>query len=314
MSVYTTVTRGQLQDFLQNYAVGGLIDFSGISAGIENTNYFVDTTGGHWVLTLFERQGGEDLPYFLGLMDHLGRAGIPSARPVADAAGEFLAHLHGRPAALVQRLPGSSVMQPGVSHCRTIGVMLARLHAAGASFKRYRANSRGSAWWQPTSRTLIPRLGAQEAELLATEVDFQADQQQNDLPRGVIHADLFRDNALFQGGQLTGIIDFYYACNDVLIYDLAVSVNDWCADDNGCLNHELAQALAGAYCAQRQCTAGEARAWPAMLRAGALRFWLSRLYDMHFPRDGEMVLEKDPEPFKQMLIEHRKRIFPLPVC
>lgn len=311
MSVYTTVTREQLEAFLLDYDVGELIDFAGISAGIENTNYFVNTTGGRWVLTLFERQGGEDLPYFLGLMDHLARAGLPSARPVADTKGCFLARLNERPTALVQRLPGASVMSPEASHCRIIGDTLAHMHAAASDFGRFRSNSRGPEWWTQTSEVLASRLDAADAALLEEEVAFQAEMRQQGLPQGVIHADLFRDNALFLHGQLTGIIDFYYACNDALLYDLAVTVNDWCADDAGRLDAGLAAALVSAYGRERAFTPAEVRAWPAMLRAGALRFWVSRLYDLHFPRDGEMVLEKDPEPFKQLLISHKADVVPL---
>lgn len=311
MSVYTTVTREQLESFLLDYDVGSLTAFAGISAGIENTNYFVDTTGGRWVLTLFERQGGDDLPYFLMLMDHLARAGIPSARPVADVNGFFLTRLNCRPAALVQRLPGASIMRPLATHCSTIGATLAHLHAAGANFDRTRQNSRGPEWWTRTSRVLVSRLNDDDAALLEDEVAFQAQNRQAVLPRGVIHADLFRDNALFKDDVLTGIIDFYYACNDALIYDLAVTVNDWCADDAGTLDTTLTHAMVNAYARERALTAGEAQAWSTMLRAGALRFWVSRLYDFYFPRDGEMIQEKNPEPFKRLLIRHREHARPL---
>lgn len=308
MSVYTTVTREQLEAFLRDYDVGALEDFSGISAGIENTNYFVDTTGGRWVLTLFERQDGEDLPYFLGLMDHLSGAGIPSARPVADSHGCFLTRLNGRSAALVQRLPGKSAMRPQAHHCATIGTTLARMHIAGGSFRRFRANTRGRDWWTRTAEEVKPCLGREEAELLSGEVAWQARNQKPGLPRGVIHADLFRDNALFQGDELTGVIDFYYACNDVLVYDLAVSANDWCADDRGELDGALMAAMVGAYARERPLSAMEREAWPGLLRAGALRFWLSRLYDHHFPRGGEITQEKDPAPFRRLLVHHRQHI------
>jgi homoserine kinase type II len=269
------------------------------------------------VLTLFERQGNEDLPYFLGLMDHLERSGLPSARPVADKNGRFLTCLNGRPTALVQRLPGASIMHPEPRHCGIVGATLARMHAASQSFERSRANSRGRAWWSATSRELLPRLSPSDAELLRDEVAFQDAFNDAGLPLGVIHADLFRDNALFvhegQSGhegpsaddKLTGVIDFYYACNDVLVYDLAVTVNDWCATPSGALDGALTHAVLAGYAHERAFTEAEHAAWPAMLRAAALRFWVSRLYDHYFPRDGEMTQEKDPEPFRRILANHR---------
>ena len=285
--------------------MGGLVGFEGITTGVENTNYFVDTGAGRWVLTLFERQRHEDLPYFLNLMAHLADHGVPSPRPVADREGEFLRWLNDRPAALVQRLSGASVTRPDIVHCRAVGGVLADLHRVGASFKGYRASCRGPAWWEQTGRELLPRLDPDDAALLRDELAFQARFRHVRLPSGVIHADLFRDNVLFEGTRLSGLIDFYFACNDVLLYDLAVTVNDWCVQLDGAFDDSRVHALVHAYAQRRPLTTDETEAWPVLLRAAALRFWLSRAYDWHFPRDGEMIDARDPEPFKRLLLLHR---------
>ncbi len=307
MSVYTTVGHDELVAFLKTFPVGELVHFEGIDAGIENTNYFVDTSDGRWVLTLFERQNPADLPYFLRLMDHLARRGVPSARPLADHGGHFLSELNQRPAALVERLEGTSVDYPDQAQCEALGKMLARLHEAGRSFDGFRPTCRGPAWWEMTAREVSPRLTPEDASLLNDELRFQSAHRHTSLPVGVIHADLFRDNALFVDGRIAGLIDFYYACNDLLLFDLAVAVNDWCVGPNGRFDPELVHALVHGYADARPLTPAEGEAWPVLLRAAALRFWLSRAYDLHFPRDGEITHIKDPEPFKKLLLSHRER-------
>ena len=301
MSVYTPVERDELVAFLQTYDLGDLVEHAGISAGIENTNYFVTTTAGEYVLTLFEGLGADELPYFLDLMAFLAEHGVPSAHPMADREGNYLRELNGRPAALVQRLRGANVEHPTPLQCRALGHALGHLHHVGQGFPRQRANPRGPHWWQQTKARLLPVLPRDEHDLLQDELEFQSRHRHDTLPRGVIHADLFRDNAMFEGDTLTGIIDFYYACNDVLLYDLAVTVNDWCVKDDGGLDETKLRAMLGAYHAARPLTAAERQAWPVMLRAGALRFWLSRLQDKYFPREGELTHIKDPDVFKRIL-------------
>jgi homoserine kinase type II len=307
MSVYTLVNEADLTAFLAEYNVGDLIDYTGISAGIENTNYFVTTSGGRFVLTLFEQLSAGELPYFLDLMAFLAEHEVPSAHPIADNAGHYLRTLKGKPAALVQRLNGYTVDHPNPAQCAALGSMLGRLHAVGHEFTEHRDNDRGPHWWRETADKLGDRLYAEDRTLLDAELSFQGNFRSSALPRGVIHADLFRDNALFLDEELTGIIDFYYACNDVLLYDLAVTVNDWCSTTGGSLDPARSQALLGAYCIQRPVSSDEITAWPVMLRAGALRFWLSRLHDKHFPKEGEITHIKDPEVFRRILeqrIEH----------
>ncbi|MCW8839463.1 MAG: homoserine kinase [Gammaproteobacteria bacterium] len=307
MSVYTVVERDELEAFLGNYSLGELIDYQGISAGIENTNYFVTTSEKPLVLTLFENHTADELGYFLDLMAFLAEHGIPSAHPIADNSGHYLRELNGKPAALVMRLRGTNVEQPSEAQCRALGEALGRMHLAGQSFTGQRDNDRGPHWWNTTRQALADRLPAEDRDLLDEELAFQRDHRFDTLPRGVIHADLFRDNALFEGDTLTGLIDFYYACNDVLLYDVAVTVNDWCSNDAGELYPEKVLAMLRAYRQARPFTTDEAEAWPVMLRAGALRFWLSRLQDQHFPREGELTHIKDPDVFRTILIARKQQ-------
>ncbi|HLA75741.1 MAG TPA: homoserine kinase [Gammaproteobacteria bacterium] len=306
MSVYTRIDHPDLEEFLRSYSLGTLEHFSGISAGIENTNYFVTTTHGSFVLTLFETMGPAELPYFLDLMAHLAEHGVPSAHPVADIQGHYLRSLKDKPAALVQRLSGADVKHPTAAQCGALGKALGHLHRAGQSFTGQRANDRGPAWRNATAAKVLPQLTSEDAALLQAELHFHAQTPPAELPRGVIHADLFRDNALFVGDMLTGIIDFYYACNDALLYDVAVTANDWCSRADGSLDSACLEILLAAYQQQRPLTRPEHIAWPAMLRAAALRFWLSRLHDMHFPRKGEITHIKDPDVFKRILLQRQQ--------
>ncbi|MCS3904218.1 homoserine kinase type II [Methylohalomonas lacus] len=301
MSVYTVVTTEQLKQFLAGYDLGELEQFVGISNGIENTNYFVTTSTGDYVLTLFEVLQADELPYFLELMAFLAEHDIPSAHPVPDRNGMYLQRLNGKPAALVQRLNGASVDLPTPTQCRAIGEQMARMHVACDQFGMHRDPVRGPKWWVTTAAEVMPKLSHSDQALLRAELEFQAAVDTRDLPFGIIHADLFRDNALFVGERLTGIIDFYYACNFYLIYDLAVTVNDWCNSGDSAVDSDNAAHLLGGYQRFRTVTPREIDVWPAMLRGAALRFWLSRLRDMHFPRPGEITHIKDPNVFRDVL-------------
>ncbi|RPJ46103.1 MAG: homoserine kinase [Betaproteobacteria bacterium] len=301
MSVYTTVTADDLRRWLQDYAVGELIELRGIPTGIENTNYFVTTSGGHYVLTLFEKLTAQELPFYLNLMAHLAEQGVPSAHPVANSAGSYLGTLNGKPAALVARLEGKDVDTPTIPQCAAVGAVLARLHRAGQSYRSTMDNPRGPKWWKAVLPDVLPFLPQAEGALLQEEVRFQSLYRFSDLPRGAIHADLFRDNVLFAGDRVAGVIDFYFACTDVLLYDIAIAVNDWCISADGALDTARTRAFLDAYAAVRPYTPIERGAWPVMLRAGALRFWVSRLYDFHLPRPGELTHAKDPGHFRRIL-------------
>lgn len=319
MAVFTAVSEAEARAFVGTLNVGELVSIRGIQAGIENSNFFVDTRQGdhthHWVLTLFERLTTEQLPFYLELMRHLARKGIPVPAPQADAQGQILHHLCGRPAALVDRLPGWHQLAPDVHHCAQVGAMLARMHEAGRDFAGQQPNLRGLAWWNETAPLVLPHLAAAQRELLESELAFQnhlaAQAAHGSLPRGPIHADLFRDNVMFEPGEgiglerLSGFFDFYFAGIDAFLFDIAVCLNDWCIDlDSGHAVDERAQAFVTAYAAVRPLTPNEHRLMPALLRAAALRFWLSRLWDWHLPREASLLKPHDPTHFERVL-RHR---------
>jgi len=304
LSVFTPVSEDQLAGWLRNYSVGAPTRLEPIEAGIENTNYFVTTSQGRYVLTLFERLPAAELPFYLELMVHLARHGIPCPAPIADLDDRYLSGLNGKHAALVTRLDGASVDNPGPAECAELGGLLARMHLAARSYGGYLENPRGPKWWRRAAAEVRPFLDAPRATLLDEEMRFQSQHRFPDLPRGAVHADLFRDNAFFRDGRVSGVFDFYFAGIDCFVYDLAVCVNDWCLADpqrDRRLDPPRKQAMLGAYAAVRPLQPAERAAWPVMLRAAALRFWLSRLHDMHLPRSGELVKVHDPEHFRDIL-------------
>jgi homoserine kinase type II len=304
LSVFTPVSEAELSDWLARYSVGSLAKLEPIAAGIENTNYFVTTSQGSYVLTLFEKLTARELPFYLNLMAHLARHGIPCPAPIADLTDQYLGELNGKPAALVTRLRGASQLRPTSADCAQLGALLARMHLAGRSYPGFLENPRGPRWWRETAPQVRPFLGAEHSALLDAEIAFQAAHRFPELPRGPVHGDLFRDNTLFDAGRLSGVIDYYFAGVDVLLFDVAVCANDWCLVDPAAdrrFEEERVSAFLAAYAAVRPFTSSEREAWPALLRAAALRFWLSRLYDFHLPRPGELVHAHDPEHFRDIL-------------
>jgi len=306
MSVYTIVAQHELEAFLTHYAIGTLISYKGINAGIDNTNYFVTTTQGEFVLTLFEHYQTAEIHYFLDLMAYLAEHEVPSAHPIADQNNSYFRELNNKPAAFVKRLCGHDVKVPTLAQCEAVGATLGHLHIISPDFPQHRDNFYSAAWLQRTTDRVLPYLNAQDAELLRDEIGFQHYHRERALPRGVVHADLFRDNALFEADKLCGVIDFYRACDDSLLYDVAITINDWCSLPNGHLEMQRMSALFNSYQQKRALTAAERDAWHPMLRAAALQFWVSRLEDMHFPKEGEMTHIKDPEVFKCILQARRQ--------
>jgi len=302
MSVFTSVSVADAAAWLARYNVGELIGLEPISAGIENTNYFLTTRDRRFVLTLYERIAPEDLPFYLNFTAHLAEQGVAVPRPEKDRTGSYFSMLNGKPASLIERLPGAPVLTPGEHHCAQMGAELARLHQASRTFRSRQSNKRGPGWMLATSRAVRPFLNEGQNALIANELRFQRERRQMRLPTGAVHADLFRDNALFDGDRLAGFIDFGFAATDEFAYDLAIAVNDWCIDPaSGEIDHDRYMAVATAYQAVRPLTDPEMQAWSALLRAGALRFWLSRLYDLHLPRAAEINTPHDPTHFERVL-------------
>lgn len=314
MAVFTDVGRDEAAELMQRLGLGQLVDMAGCAGGIENTNYFVTTEREgrrlHWVLTLFERLTHAQLPFYLHLMKHLAGKGIPVPDPQADASGEILHTVRGKPAAVVNRLAGASVLDPGPAHCAQVGAMLARMHLAAQDYPRQQPNLRGLAWWNETVPVVLPHLQPEQAALLQDELAYQnavaASAAYQRLPRGPVHADLFRDNVMFDDGRLSGVFDFYFAGCDTWLFDLAVTLNDWCIElASGAADAARTQALQQAYEAVRPLTAEERALLPALRRAGALRFWISRLWDWYLPRPASMLKPHDPTHFERVLRARR---------
>lgn len=308
MAVYTEVSTEQASQLLATLGLGELLALQPVASGIENTNYFVSSNHGDWVLTLFERLRADQLGYYLALMQHLARQELPVPGPQADAAGRLLHQVAGKPAALVNRLPGFSLELPNAHHVQQLGRTLAQMHHAVASFTEVQPNLRGAAWREATAHTVRRLLSPDDAALLDQEMQHQQQMwpQAQALPHGAVHADLFRDNVLFDGlpgrERVSGVFDFYFAGHDSLAYDLAVVLNDWCIDlHSGQLLTDRAEVLLAAYQSQRPLTGAELRLLPSLRRAAALRFWLSRLADWHGPRDARLLTPKDPQHFQRVL-------------
>jgi len=310
MAVFTPVDDADARALLQDFRLGNLVSLRGISSGIENTNYFLTTDTGEYVLTLFERLTLQQLPFYIDLMTHLAERGIPVPHPQATLGGARIAMLHGKPCAIATLLPGKCEMAPTAEHCAQVGAALARMHLAGRDFDAWQPNLLGLAWWRQTAPVLLPFLAPEARAMLEDEVAFQTAFAESDtyraLPAGPAHCDLFRDNVLFAGTReaprLGGFIDFYFAGCDSWLFDLAVCANDWCIDHpTGRLEPALLEAMLDAYGGERPLGEAERAAWRPMLRAAALRFWMSRLRDFHLPRPAQTLTPHDPTHFERIL-------------
>ena len=306
MAVFTPVSEEIAATLLSELDLGELTELRGIEGGIENTNYFATTDLGAYVLTLFERLNHDQLPFYLFLMKHLAEKGIPVPNPAANRDGDILHTVANKPAAVVNRLSGKSQLAPEAVHCSAVGDMLARMHLAGEDFNRSQPNLRGLLWWNETVPVVLPFLNQSQSVLIQSELAYQNHIAQSAayqaLPKGPVHADLFRDNVMFENETLTGLFDFYFAGVDTWLFDLAVCLNDWCIDlATGQHDAKRANALLKSYQSVRPLGRAERQLLPAMLRAGALRFWISRLWDFHLPRDADMLIPHDPTHFERVL-------------
>ena len=308
MAVFTEVSNKEARELLRRLQLGTLKELRGIEGGIENTNYFLTSDQGEYVLTLFERLTAEQLPFYLHLMKHLAHGGIPVPDPAANKSGDILHTVAGKPAAVVNKLRGKSQLAPEAVHCAAVGATLARMHLVGRDYDRQQPNLRGLPWWNETVPVVLPHIGEEQQALLRSELAYQNHIAESSeyaaLPRGPVHADLFRDNVMFDGEELTGFFDFYFAGVDTWLFDLSVCLNDWCIDlPSGVHDAARAQAMLDAYQSVRPLTAAERTLLPAMLRAGALRFWISRLWDFYLPREASMLKPHDPTHFERVLRE-----------
>ncbi len=308
MAVYTPLRQDQVAEFIDGFGFVRLRKLKATDSGIENTNYFVtaddrDGKTHNLVLTLFEQMPLSELPYFVELTSFLAKEGLPVPAPYRSRQGEAILHLEGKPAIIVPCFDGQHCATPSPAQCRGIADAMVRMHLASARFDQHRQNDRGAIWREESVHILHPFLSPEQRNLLEQQVTDWRDHQAQieELPAGINHHDLFHDNALFKGDQLTGIIDFYNACDDSFIYDLAVLVNDWCSNQNGELDPDRYDAVMDTYQQQRPFTPQEQTLWPRMLRYAALRFWISRLLSWHSP-SPQTVTQKDPEPMRKMLL------------
>lgn len=310
MAVYTDVSDEELDAFIGSYAIGALTSFKGIAEGVENSNYLVHTASGPYILTLYEKRvSPADLPYFLALMEHLAARGISCPLPVHDRAGRTLKELAGRPAALITFLEGLWVRRPGIEHCAGLGQALGRFHLAGQDFPMRRANSLSLPGWQALFASIgseADRIKPGLAGVMEKELRHLEGHWPQDLPQGVIHADLFPDNVFFLGDKVSGLIDFYFACNDMLAYDIVVCLNAWCFESDGSFNVTKARALLQAYEGVRPLTKSELDWLPTLARGAALRFLLTRTYDLLNTDASALVKTKDPNEYLRKLRFHQR--------
>jgi homoserine kinase type II len=309
MAVYTDITDEELQGLLADYDLGGPTAFKGIAEGVENSNFLLETEAGRFILTVYERRVREDdLPFFLGLMRWLAEHGYPCAKPVADRAGEALKRVRGKPCVIVEFLPGLSVRRPTAAHCREAGAGLADLHLAAEGFALRRENDLGAEAWAPMFRTLRDAAEALKPGLAATiesDLALLATGWPKNLPAGIVHADYFPDNVFFQTGRFAGAIDFYFACDDALAYDIAIALNAWCFEPDGSFNITSARALVAGYERRRPLSPAERAALPVLAHGAAMRFFLTRLNDWGATPAGALVRPKDPLEYERKLAVHR---------
>ena len=310
MAVYTDVSDEELEAFIGSYAIGALTSFKGIAEGVENSNYLVHTDSGRYILTLYEKRvKREDLPYFLALMEHLASRRISCPLPVKDREGRTLKELAGRPAALITFLEGLWVRRPNIEHCAGLGDALAHFHLAGGDFPMFRANSLSMPGWRVLSAAIggdADKVKQGLSGVIEKELRHLEERWPNDLPQGVIHADLFPDNVFFLGDKVSGLIDFYFACNDMVAYDVAVCLNAWCFESDGSFNVTKARALLQAYEGVRRLTKPELDLLPTLARGAALRFLLTRTYDLINTDANALVKTKDPSEYLRKLRFHQR--------
>lgn len=308
MSVYTSISDNEFSEILKTYSLGQFISSQGIQAGVENTNYFITTSKGDYVFTLFEKINQQELNLYISLLQELTSAGIACPQPQPDIHHQTINNIKGKPFIFVSRLKGNNLTTVNSTHCEAIATELAKLHSTPLSISNSSnpllKNRRGKSWRKNTAQKIINKLPADDANLLSSELAFYQSFDDSTLPRGIIHADLFKDNAIFNNDQLSGIIDLYDACYDTYLYDVAITVNAWCTNEKGELTESLLDSFLNSYQSLRPLTDSEKQAWPIMLRIAAMRFWISRLEDSFDQRQGDLTHCKDPSEYRRILSQH----------
>ncbi|MFH4355978.1 MAG: homoserine kinase [Neisseriaceae bacterium] len=307
MAVYTVIEPHELQAFLSTYTVGELVTYHGIIQGITNTNYRVKTTSGQYILTIFEDMNSSELVFYLQLTTYLEKHGITCPTPVALKNGNLASQLKNKPAALIHYLEGIPSESPSMQQCNQVGAMLALMHEATLFFPLKQVNPRGPNWWNQQAKQLLVFLPPAEKRMLESELNWLNSRLEKDLPNGIIHADLFKDNVLFWKNKVNGFIDFYYACNGIFIYDLAITINDWARTPANTINLSLEKAIMAGYESNRPLLNQEIDYLPIAKRAAAIRFWISRLHDLYFPKKGTIMNTKDPREFYHLLNLYRSQ-------
>ncbi|WII92866.1 homoserine kinase [Kingella negevensis] len=307
MSVYTSVSDEEMRQLLTEYNIGEFKFLQGIAQGVTNSNYFLHTSENSYVLTVFETLRTDELPFFMELTQHLSANGVACPAPIAKKNGDLTATLANKPACIVSKLTGCDTAFATEEQCFSTGAMLAKMHSASKSFTQTMPNPRHAVWWTESSEKLLPFLDTEDAALLTNEITFLAQHPDNHLPSGIIHADLFKDNVLLNQNQVSGFIDFYYACNGSFVYDLAIAINDWARNADNHIVPTLRDAFMRGYQSVRTLEAAEKEYLPVAYRAGCVRFWVSRLLDYHFPAEGEMTFIKDPNVFRNLLNYYRQQ-------
>ncbi len=303
MSVFTSISEGEMSLFLQDYQIGELVELKGIAQGITNTNYFVTTTKNRFVLTIFEALTPEELPFYLELMKHLSLRGVVAPEPIARKDGQMVAIIKGKAASMISCLEGRDTEETNTAQCFNIGAMLAKMHLAGQNFPLPMENPRFSDWWYKEAEKLYTLMPAEDSVLLKKTIQLLGKQPGAHLPSGVIHADLFKDNVLMSGDEVTGFIDFYYACNGCFIYDIAITINDWARNEDASLDQQKQDSLLAGYNSVRLLSSEEKDYLPFAQQAACIRFWVSRALDYYFPPEGEMTYTKNQNTFRDVLIK-----------
>ena len=303
MSVYTKISHNEMNQHLDKYSIGTVISLIGISDGIENTNYLLKTDQDEYIFTIFENLNDDNIADYLSFMNHLNNKKLQCPKVMKSKDGELFIKIKSKPSAIIEKLPGKSIVTIDDTHCSHIGKLLADFHTYGKDFKLELINTRDINWCTKSFKKLSNSITVDQAKIISRAINMHKDFIEQELPIGTIHADLFRDNVLFEEGSVSGMIDFYYSCKGPLIYDLAIVVNDWCSDDNGKIILSKYKSLINSYSINRPITKEETLFWKHALITAALRFYLSRLLDLHFPKIGEMTHVKDPLVFENILID-----------